>query len=201
MITRRRQPDIPRPEPLARRQQHVTGGKILPGTTNMPAHGRRFGNSHPIAIAVGVFLDHNPIGAVRQHAAGKQPQRLARAQHPNPGMPGRRRADHTKPRAQRRIACPHGVAIHRRYVAWRLGQAGMHRGGGHPVPGLGERDDFGGGGVECGEDAGAGFGDGDHGRALSKNVLFVNKKNQKNFFTHLLRLPCDCGEPEPTARQ
>ena len=82
-------------------------------------------------------------------------------------MTGGGGADHPQRGIQPAIRGAQGVAVHGGDVGRRLCQARGNRGGGDPVPGLGEGDDLGRRGVQVGQDAVAGFLDADHGRLTS----------------------------------
>jgi hypothetical protein len=61
-----------------------------------------------------------------------------------------------------RVGRAHRVAVHRRDVVRRLGEAGGRGGGADAAPGLGQRHHLGGRRREAGQDAGAGVLDADH---------------------------------------
>ncbi len=110
-----------------------------------------------------VLLQQDGIGALRHHAAGEQTDDLAGADSALERVAGRGAADHVQFGAERPVSGAQGVAVHRRDIGRRLGQAGDHRRGGHAAPGVGECDDLGRRGVKVGQDAFAGFLDADHG--------------------------------------
>ena len=58
-------------------QQHIALAKVDAGGADMPARPRGFGDGDAAAVGHGIFLDHDGVGAVGDHAAGEDPHRLA----------------------------------------------------------------------------------------------------------------------------
>ena len=86
-------------EAASRGQQHVALAEIDAGGADVPAGHRGFRDGDVIAVDDGVFLDDDGVGAVGDHAAGKDPHRLAGADRPLERAAGRDLADHLEPRA------------------------------------------------------------------------------------------------------
>ena len=61
-------------------QQHVALGEIEPGAADIGAELGALAHLDPVAVALGVFLDHDRVGAVGQRRAGEDARRLARAE-------------------------------------------------------------------------------------------------------------------------
>ena len=86
---------------------------------------RRLGDGDAAAVDHGVFLDHDGVGALGDHAAGKDPHRLARADRLFERPSGRDLADHLEPRrACGGVGGAHRIAVHRRHRLRRLGAQG-----------------------------------------------------------------------------
>ena len=91
-------------------QQHVALAKVDAGGADMPSRPRGLGDGDAAAIDHGIFLDHDGVGAVGDHAAGKDPHRLAGAKRLVERPAGRDLADHLEPRRRRprhRPSAPH----------------------------------------------------------------------------------------------
>ena len=68
-----------------------------------------------------VFLDDDGVGAVGDHAAGKNPHRFAGAYLARERAAGRDLADHLQPRGEiGGIRCAHRITVHRRHRLRRL---------------------------------------------------------------------------------
>ncbi len=104
---------------------------------------------------IGVFLDHDGVGAIGNHAAGEDPHRLAGADRPVERPAGRDLADHLEPGAGLRgIGRAHRIAVHRRHRLRRLGAQRRDVARQHAVVGRIERDHFLGQRLGAGENGG-----------------------------------------------
>ena len=166
MVGRGGEADIACGHPPSGRHHCVAGGKVLAGAADVALGGYGFVDADRVAVARGVLLQQDGVGAWRNHAAGEDAHGLAGADAAVERMAGGRAADHAQGRAERAVGRAQGVAVHRRDVRRRLGEAGEHRGGGDTVPRLGEGDDLGRGRAERGEDFSPRFFDADHPRGV-----------------------------------
>jgi hypothetical protein len=83
------------------------------------------------------------VGALRDHAAGKNPHRFASANAGIEWAARRDLADHFEPRRDMgRIGGPDRIAVHRRHRLWRLGAQCRDIAGEHAMMGRIERDHF-----------------------------------------------------------
>ena len=108
-------------EAAAARQQHVALAEVDAGGADMPAHA---GASVMVMRRrrPRIFLDHDGVGAIGDHAAGKDPNRLAAADRPVEWPSGRDLADHLESApACGGVGRPHRVTVHRRHRLRRLG--------------------------------------------------------------------------------
>ncbi len=97
----------------------------------------------PLSVSHGVFLDDDGVGAFGDHAAGKDPDRLARAKRLVERAAGRDLADHLEPRPGGRcIGGAHRIAVHRRHRLRRLGAQRRDVARQHAVIGRVQRDHF-----------------------------------------------------------
>ena len=100
----------------------------------MPPRPRGFGDGDAAVLDDGVFLDDDGVGAVGDHAAGKDPHRLAGADCSVERPAGRDLADHLEPRRHMGgIGRAHRVAVHRRHRLRRLGPQRRDVARQHPV--------------------------------------------------------------------
>ena len=124
-------------------QQHVALAKIDAGGADVLSGGGGFLEDDMLAVAFGVFLDHDGIGAVRHHAAGENPQSLAGLQRPRERPSRGDLADHMQPRRNRRdIGGAHRIAVHRRHRDRWLGAARGKVACQHPAMGVVKTDHF-----------------------------------------------------------
>ena len=156
------QSDVARGEAAAGRNHGVAGGKVLAGAADVTAGGDCLVHPHLGAGGGRVLLQQDGIGAMRHDAAGEQADDLAGADSALERVAGRGAADDVQFGAECTVGGAQGVAVHRRDIGRRLGQAGDHRRGGDAAPGIGECDDLRRGGAKVGQDAFAGFLDADH---------------------------------------
>ena len=103
------------------REQHVALAEIDAGGADMPPGNGGFRDGDMIAVDAGVFLDDDGIGAVGDHAAGKDPHRFAAAYLALERAAGGDLADHLQPRGKiGGIRRAHRIAVHRRHRLRRL---------------------------------------------------------------------------------
>ena len=153
-VHRRGQAQIARVEPLARLQAQIAFAEIEPGGADITPGLARFFHDHPIAVALGVFLDDDAIGAVGHWRAGENPHRFARSEFLVIGLSGRDVAHHLElGRNGFEIGRPHGIAVHRRDRERRLGAPRRHLLGQHTAQALRQRHLFGAQGLDDGEQA------------------------------------------------
>ena len=76
-VHRRRETDVARGQSSPGLEQHIALGEIEPGAAHIAAVRRAFPDSDPVAVALGVLLNDDRIGAGRQWRAGEDPRRLA----------------------------------------------------------------------------------------------------------------------------
>ena len=110
-----------------------------------------------------MFLDRHRIGAVGQGPAREDAHGLSRFQRSGEGAAGRRLADKAKPRGNaRHVVGPDGIAVHGRDRGGRLRDPGRDVLCKDAPMRDGQRDLFGGQGLEASENAQARFRHGDH---------------------------------------
>ena len=108
-------------EPASGRQQKVTLAEIDAGGADVPPGYRLLGDGDVIAVDGRVFLDDDGVGAVGDHAAGKNPHRFAGADGTPERPAGRDFADHLQSRGEvGGVGCAHRIAVHRRHRLRRL---------------------------------------------------------------------------------
>ena len=115
----------------------------MPAGADMPSLDRGFRDRDVAAIGPGVFLDDDGVGAVGNHAAGKNPHRFACANRSFERPAGRDLADHLK--SHRRIGGirrAHRIAVHRRHRLRRLGAQRRDVARQHAMMGGVQRDHF-----------------------------------------------------------
>ncbi len=101
--------------PLA--QQHRSAAEVEPGDAHVLAHCGTLVHQDRIAVARGVFLDHDGVGARRQHPAGEDARGFAGADRAFERMSGRDLADDVEARRHAGdVGGAHGIAVHRRHV-------------------------------------------------------------------------------------
>ena len=109
-------------EPMPGRKERVAQLEIEPLRADVAAACARLLDLDPIAVAPRVFLDHDGVGALRQHAAGENARRLAGADRPRKRPAGGDLADYSQMRRDtRHVVGAHGIAVHGRYIGRRLG--------------------------------------------------------------------------------
>ncbi len=124
-------------------QQHVALAKVDAGGADMPAEPCGLGDGDVAAVRHGIFLDHDGVGALGDHAAGEDPHRLACANRLVERPAGRDLANHRKTRpGEGRIRRAHRIAVHRRHRLRRLGTQCRDIARQHPVIGRIQRDHF-----------------------------------------------------------
>ena len=100
----------------------------------MPSRARGFGDGDAAVLGDGVFLDDDGVSALGDHAAGKDPHRLAGADCSVERAAGRDLADHLEPRRDVvGIGRAYRIAIHRRHRLRRLGPQRCDVARQHPV--------------------------------------------------------------------
>ena len=143
MVHARGQRQIAVGEADTARQQHVALAEVDAGGPDMPARPRGLGEGDAIAIGHGIFLDHDGVGALGDHAAGEDPHRLAGPQRLVERPAGRDLADHLQMRPRGGgIRGAHRIAVHRRHRLRRLGAQGRHVARQHAVKGRVQRGHF-----------------------------------------------------------
>ena len=168
MVHRRRQGYVARAQRAALRQSGVAGGEIQPCLADIPPRLRRFLHRDRIAVGVGVLLNGDGVGAVRDRRAGENAHRFARPYDPVESGARRRNADLAQRRGRRRhIGGAHRIAVHRRDIGGRLGPSRDDRRCQNPPQRLGHGDLLAGQGFESVHDPRPRLGDG-HQRVSSR---------------------------------
>ena len=140
-------------------QQHIAFAKVDAGRADMPSRARGFGDGDAAVLDDGVFLDDDGVGAIGDHAAGKDPHRLAGADFSVERPAGRDLADHLEPRRDMvGVGRAHRIAVHRRHRLRRLGPQRRDVARQHAVMGGVQRDHLLGQRLGAGEDGGKGIG-------------------------------------------
>ncbi len=117
--------DVARRQPPSGPQQHVALAKIEPLAPHVAAARGAFEHPHAIAVALGVLLNDDRVGARRHRRAGKDAGGFAGADMPAEPGAGRYFGDDPQlDRDRGQILCAHRVAVHRRYRERRLRPAG-----------------------------------------------------------------------------
>ena len=102
-------------------KQHVAFAKIDPGDADIAAGACGFRDGDGIAVDDRVFLDHDGIGAIGNHAAGEDARGLARTDRAIERPARRDLADHLQPCLRpRSVGGAHRIAVHRRHRLRRL---------------------------------------------------------------------------------
>ena len=126
-------------ETLAARQQHLALFEIEPGAADVPAGRRGRVDDHALAVARGVLLDHDGVGAGRDHAAGEDARGLAGMHLALERMTG---CDLARDLERHRHAChvrgAHRIAVHGREIGGRLGPPRRDVRRQHPAVGVGQ---------------------------------------------------------------
>ena len=114
--------------------------EIQAGRADIAAFGRALLDQHDIAAPLGILLDHDRVGAVRDGRAGEDAHRLARADNAFVALPCRHRSDNSQFRRNaRHVGGAHGIAVHGRDGERRLSAARDDILGEHPAGRSGER--------------------------------------------------------------
>ena len=162
-VHRRRESDIARRQPPPGVKQHLALGEIEPGAPDIASQRRALGHLDGVAVALGVFLDDDRVGAFGQRRAGEDARGLALAKHPAKPGPGRDFGDDAQRcRHRRDIGGAHGIAVHRRGGEGRLGAARGEVFGQHAAHRVGNRHLLSRQGLERRQQARQGFFDRDH---------------------------------------
>ena len=104
------------------RQQDVALAKVDAGGADVTSRDRCLRDGDAAALDDGIFLDDDGVGGIRDHAAGENPHRFARANRLFERAAGRDLADHLEPRRDvGGIGRSHRIAVHRRHRLRRLG--------------------------------------------------------------------------------
>ena len=141
MVHGRRQPDIAPGEHGTGLQQDVALLEIEARRAHEAAHGGCFLHGDGVAVDVGVFLDDDGVGAVRQRRAGKDTHCLAGTDGAVKAAARRRLTDTGQGcRGAGDISGAHGVTVHGGNIGRRQGQVGLQVFGQDPAEGVGEID-------------------------------------------------------------
>ena len=130
----RRQTDFLGPQKLARRQHHLTDGKILAAPPDILAHGLGPGHGDGALAGLTHFLGDHRIHPVGNKGPGKNPRRLSGRQMGTKRIPRRhsqshRQGGHT---GRGQIRQPHAVTIHGRIVVRGIVKLGRDVNRQHP---------------------------------------------------------------------
>ncbi len=120
----------------------------------MAARLRRLGDADRVAVARGVLLDQDRVGAARHRRAGEDADRLAGRDGAVEGVARGGHAGDAEGGAERRLGTAERVAIHRRGGKRRLGAERGEIRRQHPAGGLGQRHGLGAERLETRGDAG-----------------------------------------------
>ena len=180
--------DVARRQPPAGLQQHVALGEIEALAPHIAAAPRGFEHPHPVAVALGVLLDDDRVGAGRHRRAGEDARRLARADMAAEPGPGRHLGDDAQfDRDLAEIVGAHRIAVHRRDRERRLGAARGDILGEHPAEPVGERDLLGRQGFDQGQQARQRFFDRNHGFASQSPDLPPDLRSRRRSVTTMPR--------------
>ena len=121
MPHRRGERDFARPEPSPGGEQRVAFTEVETTRADVAGLRRAFAHDDMGAVALGVLLDDDGIGAVGHRRAGEDAHRLALADAAGEGMARGGLADDCEPRRKLpHVGCLHGIAVHGRGVERRL---------------------------------------------------------------------------------
>ncbi len=123
------------------RDQQLAGAEIQPRPADEASLGRGLADDDVFPVLLGVFLDGDDVGALRDHRAGEDADAGARGQPPFEPFAGPRDADLAQ--SQRHVADvvrAQGVAVHGRDRVGRMVEPGGKVLRGHPAVGHGDRD-------------------------------------------------------------
>ncbi len=142
VIHRRREPNGTRGDPFAFAQQHCALSKIITLAPDIFAGGMGFGERDVVAVALGLFLFDDDVGAFRHDRAGENADRLTALHFAVERMTRGGLAGEFQSRVRRKIGRARRVTIHCRYIEWRLGAQRFHIGCEHAADGFVEGDFF-----------------------------------------------------------
>jgi hypothetical protein len=168
-VHRRGETDVARRQARSGMEQHLALGEIEPGAAHVSAELGALDDADDVAVALGVFLDDDRVGAFGERRTGEDARRLALTD--NPGKPGARRDfgdDAQISRHRRDIGGAHRVAVHRRDRERRLGAARGDILGEHAADRVRDRHLLGRQGFEGRQQPRQGFFDRDHGFILPR---------------------------------
>ncbi len=133
-----------RTDPCARVKWHIAGTKIEAGGADVAAGRDRLDDLDRVALALGVLLDQDRVGAFGHGRAGEDAHRFARPKRTGVALARARHADHLEPRTGFRFRGAERVAVHRGSREGRLRQQRRHVLGQDASERLVERHGFGG---------------------------------------------------------
>ena len=187
-VHRRQEADVTRCETPPGAQQHLAFGEIEPLAADIAAARRAFEHPDPVAVALGVLLDYDRVGAGRQRRPGEDARGLAGADLPAEPGPGRHLGDDAQlDRDFDQILGAHGVAVHRRDREGRLGAARRDVLGEHAAEPVDQRNLLGRQRRERFEQTRQRFFDGNHGSASQSPDLPPDLRNRRRSVTTIPR--------------